>query len=145
MLLLKPEVWFFIALTVFCICTGGIVYSIIHGMPWFKFDRDEFGKVYVSEYFMKGQRGQWAGEGYIVSFLTLFDGITLILLSRVHLITDKPMKQRIIIFGSIIAVFILNELILLCYRFKSPWYGPTFYPPAHYNTGPLIRDQGNNI
>lgn len=61
------------------------------------------------------------------------------------MITDKPMKQRIIIFGSIIAVFILNELILLCYRFKSPWYGPTFYPPAHYNTGPLIRDQGNNI
>jgi hypothetical protein len=38
----------------FLICTGGIVYSIIHGVPWFKFDRDQFGNVYVAEYFMKG-------------------------------------------------------------------------------------------
>jgi len=32
------------------------VYAIIHSVPWFKFERDEFGKVYISEYFMKGQR-----------------------------------------------------------------------------------------
>ena len=55
--LLYPEVWFGIAMMVFLICTGGIVYSVIHGVPWFKFERDQFGNVVVGEYFMKGQRG----------------------------------------------------------------------------------------
>jgi hypothetical protein len=49
-----PDVWFSIALTVFCISCGGFVYSIIHNNPWFKFEKDEFGKQYVAEYFMKG-------------------------------------------------------------------------------------------
>jgi hypothetical protein len=52
--LLQPPVWFLIAMMTFVICTGGIVYTVIHGVPWFKFDRDQFGNVYVSEYFMKG-------------------------------------------------------------------------------------------
>lgn len=38
--LLEPAVWFLIAMMTFVICTGGIVYTIIHGVPWFKFDRD---------------------------------------------------------------------------------------------------------
>jgi hypothetical protein len=52
--LLQPATWFMIAMMTFLICTGGIVYSIIHGVPWFKFERDQFGNVYVSEYFMQG-------------------------------------------------------------------------------------------
>lgn len=43
-----------IAMFTFVICTGGIVYTIIHGVPWFKFGRDNFGNVYVEEYFMRG-------------------------------------------------------------------------------------------
>jgi hypothetical protein len=45
----------------------------------------------------------------------------------------------------IITVYILTWMILIIYRIKSPWYGPTFFPPAGYLTGPLARDQGNNI
>lgn len=67
---------------VFFLCTGGIVYTVIHGVPWFKFERDQFGSVVVAEYFMKGQRGQWAGEGYIVSFVTTVTGLLLLALSR---------------------------------------------------------------
>ena len=52
--LLSPIVWFAISMATYCICTGGIVYAIIHGVPWFKFERNEYGAVYVSEYFMKG-------------------------------------------------------------------------------------------
>jgi hypothetical protein len=52
--LLQPEVWFMIAMMTFLICTGGIVYSVIHGVPWFKFERDQYGGMYISEYFMKG-------------------------------------------------------------------------------------------
>lgn len=52
--LLLPAVWFFIAMMTYFICTGGIVYSIIHNVPWFKMERDQYGSVYISEYFMKG-------------------------------------------------------------------------------------------
>ena len=53
-LLLIPAVWFSIAIMTMLICTGGIVYSVIHGVPWFKFERDSMGNVFVSEYFMRG-------------------------------------------------------------------------------------------
>jgi hypothetical protein len=130
--LLRPDVWFAIAMATYCICTGGIVYAVIHGVPWFKFERNEYGSVYVSEYFMKGQRGQWAGEGYIVSTLMAITGGILILLSKADTILTKSTNKRIFIMGACLGVFFLNQLILMCYRFKSPWYGPTFMPPGHY-------------
>lgn len=43
MILMKPASWFAISLATFCICTGGIVYAIIHNVPWFKFERNEYG------------------------------------------------------------------------------------------------------
>ena len=89
LILLKPASWFAISLATFCICTGGLVYAIIHNVPWFKFERNEYGQVYISEYFMKGQRGQWAGEGYIVSFLTCLCGIILTILSRIDRLVQK--------------------------------------------------------
>jgi uncharacterized membrane protein (UPF0182 family) len=55
--MLMPSVWFAIAMLTYLICTSGVVYSIIHNVPWFKMDRDQYGQVYISEYFMKGQRG----------------------------------------------------------------------------------------
>lgn len=56
-IMLQPAVWFIVSMIVYTICTSGIVYSIIHNVPWFKLERDQFGNVYVSEYFMRGQRG----------------------------------------------------------------------------------------
>ena len=53
-IMLEPAVWFFIAMMTYWICTGGIVYSIIHGVPWFKLERDQYGGVFIAEYFMKG-------------------------------------------------------------------------------------------
>jgi hypothetical protein len=138
--LLRPDVWFAISMAVYCICTGGIVYSIIHGVPWFKFERNEFGSVVVSEYFMRGQRGQWAGEGYIVSFLMAATGIVLILLSKADTFMVKGSQRRLFVMGAILAVFFLNEMILVCYKYKSAWYGPTFMPPGHYQTGSLMFD-----
>jgi len=55
--LLKQWVWFGIAITVFIVCTGGLVYSMINDTPLFKFKRDDYGNVVVDEYFMRGQRG----------------------------------------------------------------------------------------
>lgn len=144
-IMLKPSVWFFIAMATYTICTSGIVYSIIHNVPWFKLERDQYGNVFVAEYFMRGQRGQWAGEGYIFSGLCLVTGLTLIFLSRIDEFFDKVSTRRIATMVAIFAVYVLSQLILYCYQFKSPWYGPSFSPPSHYQRGPLMLDQGNNI
>ena len=38
--MLQPVVWFVVAMITYAICTSGIVYSIIHNVPWFKLERD---------------------------------------------------------------------------------------------------------
>jgi hypothetical protein len=94
---------------------------------------------------MRGQRGQWAGEGYIFSVLCTVTGLVLIFLSQADSFIKNQQKLRFAIIGSLIVVYILAELILVCYKYKSPWYGPGFSPPGHYQRGPLMLDQGNNI
>ena len=89
------------------------------------------GNVFIAEYFMRGTRGQWAGEGYIFSGLCLLTGLTLIFLSRVNRWVENDGKRRIAVIASIAAIYILSQLILACYKFKSPWYGPGFAPPSH--------------
>ena len=131
-IMLEPAVWFFVAMMTYWICTGGIVYSIIHGVPWFKLERDQYGGVFISEYFMKGQRGQWAGEGYIFSTLVCLAGLSLLALARINTLIAKPAQRRIASFVILLVVYVLCELILVCYKFKSPWYGPGFAPPGHY-------------
>jgi len=101
--------------------------------------------MYVAEYFMRGQRGQWAGEGYIVSILVILAGFTFIGLSKVDILVQGSFNKRMAICGGVLTAYILIQLILTCYMFKSPWYGPTFMPPGHYLRGPLNVDQGNNI
>lgn len=39
-IMLQPIVWFIVSMVVYAICTSGIVYSIIHNVPWFKLERD---------------------------------------------------------------------------------------------------------
>lgn len=53
--------------------------------------------------------------------------------------------MRVAIIVSLVLVYGLSQAILVCYQFKSPWYGPGFAPPGHYQRGPLMLDQGNNI
>lgn len=144
-LMLQPMVWFAASMITYVICTSGVVYAIIHNVPWFKMERDQFGNIFIAEYFMKGQRGQWAGEGYIFSCLCTGCGFVLIFLSMVDKFFTKKSSRRFAVLGALVAVYLLSELILICYKFKSPWYGPGFAPPGHYQRGPLMLDQGNNI
>merc|ERR1712157_691658 len=89
-MLLNQMVWFSIAIAVWIICTGGIVYSMLNNMPWFKYERNEYGSIVIAEYFMRGQRGQWAGEGYIVSILTTIIGLIYLYVNRIEkYIEDK--------------------------------------------------------
>mmetsp|Transcript_11745 Transcript_11745/g.19819 ORF Transcript_11745/g.19819 Transcript_11745/m.19819 type:complete len:290 (-) Transcript_11745:185-1054(-) len=88
--LLNQWVWFIIAVSAQVVFTGGLVYSLLNNMPWFKFERNEFGNVVIAEYFMRGQRGQWAGEGYIVSVLVTFTGLVYLYMNNV----DKMVVGR---------------------------------------------------
>lgn len=54
--LISPGLWYSIALFGYIVCTSGIIYCSSHNMPMFRMDRDEFGNMFISEYFMKQQR-----------------------------------------------------------------------------------------
>ena len=81
--LLNQWVWFTIAMAVYIICTGGLIYGVLNNMPWFKFEQDEYGSLRITEYFMRGQRGQWAGEGYIISVLCAGIGLIYLYLNKI--------------------------------------------------------------
>ena len=67
--LINKWLWIGVAVLGFIICTSGIVYAKLHNMPMFRMDTDEYGNHYIGEFFNRGNRSQWGGEGYIVSFL----------------------------------------------------------------------------
>jgi len=45
----------------------------------------------------------------------------------------------------VLSLFILQRMLVAVYKIKSPWYNPMFMPPDYYQTGSLLKDQGNNI
>jgi hypothetical protein len=51
--LIDPILWWVIALFGYILCTSGFIYSELHGMPMFRYDKDAMGNMYISEYFMK--------------------------------------------------------------------------------------------
>ena len=87
-------VWFGIAITAYIICTGGLIYSMINETPLFKFERNEYGSIVVAEYFMRGQRGQWRGEGYLVSTLVTFTGLTYLFLNKLDTLVNAGGKTN---------------------------------------------------
>ena len=48
-------------------------------------------------------------------------------------------------FAAVIFIILDMQIIFSIYRIKARWYYPTFMPPGHYVSGPLINDQGNSF
>jgi len=94
---------------------------------------------------MRGQRGQWAGEGYLVSTLVTIIGLTYLYMNNVEKFHGTKNEARVAIIVCLASLFICQQLLLVSYRIKSPWYRPGFLPPSYYQTGSLLADQGNNI
>ena len=105
--LLNQWVWFSIAIIVYFVCTGGVVYSILQNMPLFKFAKNEYGQIYIEEYIMPGQRGQWAGEGYIASFLYTCVGLAYLYLARIQANNKNAKDMRYYIIVSLFTIFML--------------------------------------
>jgi len=94
---------------------------------------------------MRGQRGQWAGEGYIISILVTCIGLGYLYLTKIQDTCEDKQQMRVLVFMTLATLFFGQQFLIMAYRLKSPWYNPTFFPPHYYNTGSLLADQGNNI
>lgn len=101
----NPTLWFALAIIGFGICIQGFVYNMLNNNPVFRFDQDKYGKMFVSEYFMRGMRQQYAGEGYIVSALSLVFGMALLGLAKANTIVKTPTQRRVFIALLIILCF----------------------------------------
>ena len=143
--LIDQYLWLVIAWISYVICTSGVVYTILNTVPVFRFDQDQYGKMYVSEYFMRSSRQQYGGEGYIVSLLAIGVSATFLFLSKVDVIFEKTLHRRVAILACIFVAFFGIQMYVMCYRIKTPWYQNNFYPPEGFTRGPIMRDQGNNI
>lgn len=102
--------------------------------------------MFISEYFMKQQRSQYAGEGYIVSVLCLLASLSFLFFTRLDsLLRLKGETRGIVLCVLLLLGYLFVQVFLLCYRIKTPWYNTSFLPPQDYMRGPLARDQGTNI
>jgi len=139
-ILLSPSLWVLGAMMVVIICMGGIVYNMLHGIPFAKFDMN--GN--VIEFIHTGQRSQYVGEGILMSSLFTIGGTLLYSFKWLNSMKGF-IKHKIISFIFIILIVLVVEIIFSIYKIKARWYNPTFLPPSHYIKGPLILDQGNSF
>ena len=139
-LLLSPILWVVGSMLVVIICMGGIVYNILHGTPFAKYDRD--GN--IVEFIHTGQRAQYAGEGVLMSSLFVLGGTMLYSFNWLNRIKGYS-QHKMFSFAVIVFIVLVVRIIFSIYRIKARWYSPTFFPPAHYVKGPLIIDQGNSF
>jgi len=137
---LSPYLWLVGSLIVYIICIGGIVYNIIHGTPFAKFDR--YGN--IVELIHTGQRSQYVGEGLLLSSMFVLGGIVMMAFTWINRIRSN-WQHRIATLVLIFMMVVIFRIIISIYQKKASWYGPTFFPPYGYTRGPLIKDQGNSF
>ena len=143
--LIDQFLWLIIAWVSYIICTSGVVYTILNNVPVFRFDQDQYGKMFVSEYFMRSSRQQYGGEGYIVSTIAVLTSMAFLFLSKVDTLIENNNQRRMAIYAAIFVAFMGVQFYVYCYRLKTPWYSNNFFPPSTFTKGPIHRDQGNNI
>ena len=139
-ILLSPILWVFGSILVVIICEGGIVYNVLHSIPFAKYDRD--GN--IIEFIHTGQRSQYAGEGVLMSSLFVLGGTLLYSFNWLNMVRGYG-QHKMASFGAVILIVLIVRIIFSIYRIKARWYNPTFFPPGHYVKGPLINDQGNSF
>lgn len=79
---------------------------MINDTPLFKFERDEYGTVVVGEYFMRGQRGQWKGEGWLISTLVTCIGLLWLYLVNSDKFVGTKNGMRTAIYLSLMVIWI---------------------------------------
>lgn len=131
-------VWFLGVITIYVVCVSGVVYDIIHDVPFV--GRNQQGE---AEIFTSGTREQYGAEGVVISLTIMSIGLLFV---SIPLVSKRVEGAQARVWGLIAISLILFLTMSLegIYKSKS-WYGPSFFPPADYSRGPISRDQGNNI
>lgn len=134
-----------VALGIHFIATSGIFYNIIHGMQWA--GTDQKGE---SQFLMPTARGQFLGEGLVMSGLVVSSGVSLFTAARLpyteYARKADPNKLTYLLLGLVgVAAFCVSTVIS-SYVSKMGWYSEaTMFPPPWYRSGPLRVDQGNTF
>jgi len=132
-------VWFVGSLLIYITCVSGVIYDIIHDVPFVGRD-PKTGEAMI---FATGNREQYGAEGVVISLSIAFIGILFVAI----IVMSQKLDKKYSLIGSLISlaiIYILVDQLQTVYKSKS-WYGPSFTPPGGYLTGPISRDQGNNI
>eukprot|EP00743_Colponemidia_sp_Colp-15_P004670 GILK01005032.1.p1 GENE.GILK01005032.1~~GILK01005032.1.p1 ORF type:complete len:175 (+),score=1.68 GILK01005032.1:40-525(+) len=136
--LFLPWVWFVGAAFVYFLCTAGVVYDIIHGIPFSVVDPRTRKTTYISN----RARHQYGAEGFLMSAAILLGGLGLVAITEVVPRIRNRSSQRLTGLLCLSLTCLCFYEVISVYRYKNSWYGPGFLPPAWYRTGPLARDQG---
>jgi len=118
---------------------AGVVYNILHDIPFTTTDRNG-NTIWISDQ----NRMQLGAEGFIMSLSISFVGLLIIGWHKLIKVNQNLTVIKMIYIGLFVLTVIMVIAIESIYKTKG-WYGPKFFPPAHYNKGPLMIDQGNNI
>ena len=51
-------------------------------MDYFKYEKDENGKEFISEYYMRREKRQYIAEGFFVSILAVFTSLSFLAFTR---------------------------------------------------------------
>lgn len=89
-------------------------------------------------------RGQWAGEGYLAAMIILATGIGFILIFYIDSFKDPRTRY---LFGAFACLFTYAFLTFVNYIYglKGGSNDVSFWPPSHYQRGPLMVDQGTTV
>eukprot|EP00921_Rhytidocystis_pertsovi_P003133 GHVQ01005219.1.p1 GENE.GHVQ01005219.1~~GHVQ01005219.1.p1 ORF type:complete len:485 (+),score=47.61 GHVQ01005219.1:217-1671(+) len=144
--------------------TSGVFYSFQNGFVWTGIDRASKTVTLIA----RSTRMQFAFEGFLMAGTTVMCGLWLVGLVHVEQLSglawvpltlmgfgrkkpgsgDNEMRGLGVVRQLVACVlgvlFIVGVMATFeVFRLKSPWYAPTFYPPADYVKGPMRNDRGN--
>jgi oligosaccharyltransferase complex subunit gamma len=139
-ILLSPILWISCSIFVYLSCVGGVVYNLIRNVPFAEYDKN--GN--MVRFFNPKRKGQYAGEGILMSCLFILGGTLLYSLVWVNKIKGLILKN---VLGYLILIIIVLEfhLIIYLFGFKSAGYKIQFYPPKKYIKGSFFKEQGNSF
>lgn len=96
-------VWFVGSLLVYITCVSGVIYDIIHDVPFVGRDRNT-GEVMV---FAEGNREQYGAEGLVISLMISFIGLLFVSI----IVMGQRLDKKYSLVGSLVALLLIFFLV----------------------------------
>lgn len=146
-LLVKPLLWFKLALAVTFVSIAGITYNMTNKPRPPKYEEEPGDPSKVKLYFARHTLGfQFQYEGYIFAAITLGAGLGLLFVTLAPKVTQNGIFIRVAAYSLLAAVFVAEAKLLDIYRLKAGSYEPSFWPKeGDLMKGSLAANQGNSI